>query len=712
MNNMEKAKKFSLKTKAGCGRVIALCLVLILLCGFCAQLISSDGGKVKVSNIVMDVRGAELCFDQYIPAGTSDADSLPAVVVIHGGGCPAGVMRGIAEELAKRGFVVVNLNAYGAGLSEQPFSDDGGQGINGFNPFGGPQGVLDAVNYLRSLAFVDSERIGLVGHSLGSTRSMMTALADCQWLSLNDMLLNVLYETFGVELAEDEILLPADDLAAKYLNADQLAYFEAIKADTAEYYNTRIKSVTLLGCDPGSVLPATAVTVAGYEVSRSLQTNIAVINGLWDTNGRGEAQNMETVKLGLYMTEAAKTETWYALDDEAQSSSALGGLFSISAESDAALGEAVAARSARIICINEETHSKNFFSVQTAADIVKVNEQMLGYNGGNLGEGNVPIAAEKSSGFIWRSIFNCIAMFSMLCLIFPVVALLSQTEFFEECVGTKAPSMASSYNKKTYWIFSAVIVVYTFIAIYMGNNKGVMRFPINHTWPLAGTAGNTILFILILAGCSLAMLIVYSVLGKSKYGETGLVPMFGGVGIKGILKCLLMALITLVIGYATLMMSSYFFNQDYRLWMTSFGEMRMELWFIAARYALIFMPMYLLMGAVTNYTIRNDIAEWKDIVLNVVIASLGVWLCCAVDLLLCKFGNYTGTHFAAFTCSYSMLLYVPITVVISKKLYNITKNIWTGAFANALFLAWSFTAAQTLSDAYFGQNFLSVFFGS
>lgn len=707
-----KEKKLTLATASGSRKILAILLVVILVCSFVAQLISSDFGKVKVSDITIDARGAELHFQQYVPAGVSDSDSLPAIVTIHGGGVPSGVMRGIAEELAKRGFVVVNVDAYGAGLSEQPSSDDGGQGVNGFNPFNTPQGVLDAVDYLRGLSFVDSTRIGIVGHSLGATRASITALADCGYLTLNDQLINVLAETFGVALAQDEIFTPADELAARYLNDDQLAHYEALKADVTERFNTRVKSITILGSDATLVYPQSVVTVAGYEVTRSLQTNIAVINGLWDTAGRGEAQNLDSIKGGLYLSDAAMTETWYALNDQEQSSTALGGLFEISADSDTALAQAIEQRSARIVCLNEETHSKNFFSVQTTKDIVKVNEQMLEYNGGNLGQGNQPVSAEQSGSFIWRSIFNCIAMLAMIGLIFPVVSLLVKCNFFKECVGTKEATTANAYNKKTYWIFAAVIVIYTFIAIYFGNNKGVMRFPINHTWPLAGTAGNTILFILILAGCALVLLVCYALIGKKTTGQTGLSPLLGGVKVKGVFKCLLMAAITLVVGYASLMLISYLFNQDYRLWMTTFGEMRVELWFIAARYALVFFPVYLLIGGVTNYTIRNDIATWKDTVINVVIGSLGVWLCCAVDILLCKFGDYSGTHFAAFTCSYSMLLYVPLTVVINRKLYNITKNIWTGAFVNAMFLAWSFTAAQTLSDAYFGQNFLSVFFGA
>lgn len=707
-----KEKKLTLATASGSRRILAILLVIILACSFIAQLISSDFGKVKVSDIIIDAHGAELHLEQYVPAGVSDSDSLPAIVTIHGGGVPSGCMRGIAEELAKRGFVVVNVDAYGAGLSEQPPSDDGGQGVNGFNPFNTPQGVLDAVNYLRGLSFVDSTRVGIVGHSLGATRTSITALADCGYLTLNDQLVNVLADTFGVALAQDEILMSADELAAQYLNSDQMAYYETLKAEVTEKFNTRIKSITILGSDAALVYPQSVATVAGYEVTRSLQTNIAVINGLWDTAGRGEAQDLDSIKGGLYLSDSAMLDTWYALNDQEQSSSVLGGLFDISADSNAALAQAIEQRSARIVCLNEETHSKNFFSTQTTKDIVKVNEQMLEYNGGNLGQGNQPVSAEQSGSFIWRSIFNCFAMLAMIGLIFPVVSLLVKCNFFKECVGTKELTKANGYNKKTYWIFAAVIVIYTFIAIYFGNNKGVMRFPINHTWPLAGTAGNTILFILILAGCALALLVCYALIGKKTTGQTGLSPLLGGVKVKGVFKCLLMAAITLVVGYASLMLISYLFNQDYRLWMTTFGEMRVELWFIAARYALVFFPMYLLIGGVTNYTIRNDIATWKDTVINVVIGSLGVWLCCAVDILLCKFGDYSGTHFAAFTCSYSMLLYVPLTVVINRKLYNITKNIWTGAFVNAMFLAWSFTAAQTLSDAYFGQNFLSVFFGA
>ena len=118
-------KKLSLKTKEGCWRLLAIFLAVILLSSFAARMISSDAGEIKISRVTYDSRGATVDADLYYPAGTSDKDKLPAVLVAHGGGVAKGVVQGIAEELARRGFVVLNVDAYGAGLSEEPLYDDG-----------------------------------------------------------------------------------------------------------------------------------------------------------------------------------------------------------------------------------------------------------------------------------------------------------------------------------------------------------------------------------------------------------------------------------------------------------------------------------------------------------------------------------------------------------------------------------------------------------
>ena len=49
-------------------------------------------------------------------------------MLAHGRGTNRGAMKGIAEEFAKRGYVVLNVDSYGRGMSEQPISDETGQG--------------------------------------------------------------------------------------------------------------------------------------------------------------------------------------------------------------------------------------------------------------------------------------------------------------------------------------------------------------------------------------------------------------------------------------------------------------------------------------------------------------------------------------------------------------------------------------------------------
>lgn len=166
---METTKKkiFDLSTALGCKRVLAVLVAVILLCSLFAQLISTDGGRIKVEDIAIDARGATLEGELYYPVGTTDEDKYPAVVIVPGAGVIYAQMRSFAEELAKRNYVVFNINAYGSGASETPVYNENDQGVLEYNIFGTPMGCLDAVDFVRTLQFVDQENIGVMGHSQG-----------------------------------------------------------------------------------------------------------------------------------------------------------------------------------------------------------------------------------------------------------------------------------------------------------------------------------------------------------------------------------------------------------------------------------------------------------------------------------------------------------------------------------------------------------------
>ena len=116
----------TLKTTKGAWKLLAVCLAVIIVFSCIGALMAHSGTKVVIRNISFDKRGAVLTAELYTPRHVSAEDNLPAVLLAHGGGVSNGVMGGFAQELARRGFVVLNVNAYGAGTSENPPTDETG----------------------------------------------------------------------------------------------------------------------------------------------------------------------------------------------------------------------------------------------------------------------------------------------------------------------------------------------------------------------------------------------------------------------------------------------------------------------------------------------------------------------------------------------------------------------------------------------------------
>ena len=141
----------SLQTREGCKRWLAILLAAVLVFSCIAQLLSSAGNRIKVESVTFDMRGAEINGDLYYPAGVTDEEKYPAVILAPGAGVVKENLRGLAEELAHRNYVVLNVNPYGNGLSETPVYNENDMGPNQFNIFGTPLGVLDAVNFVRTM---------------------------------------------------------------------------------------------------------------------------------------------------------------------------------------------------------------------------------------------------------------------------------------------------------------------------------------------------------------------------------------------------------------------------------------------------------------------------------------------------------------------------------------------------------------------------------
>lgn len=688
-----KEKKFTLSTREGCLRLLALFLCIILAASLCARIVSTDFGKLKIEKLTLDVRGGALAAEMYYPAGTNADDSLPAVVVMHGGGVNNGVMRPLAAEIARRGFVVMNVSFYGSGLSEWVDIDDGGQTPETFTEAGTPGGLLDVVKYLQNVEFVDSTRIGIAGHSAGGVRANAALLKGGSIFTYNDLLINVLYDTFGQTFTEEEIYQDASELAKARLNDDQLAYFEKLAADVKADYDNRVKTIVCLGAI--QINAPQTVTVGGIEVSRTASTNFFSATGTYQKNSINNMSG-EALMGSLYSSEPIERNCYYALDDQTGTSTKLGGLADRSSE----LVAAADARRLRGVGFNTETHSENFFSFGTNANVINMMELTLNHDSGMA-----------TSDQIWliRVIFNAIAMFAMLAMMFPFFGLLLKTKFFAPCAAEGVKSKVK-FNKKLFWITAVITVAGCAFAMYKANTAGPFEKYFDNLYHFFVGPNQTRWYLGLAAVVAIIVLAINVVAGKKACGETGLTVFGNGIGVKAALKNLLMALLFTCFAYISLLCIEYMFNEDYRLWMTAFGEVKMENWFEMLPYIICVFPCYVVISAAINYTVRDDIPAWKDTLIVVAVNSLGALIVWAINAIHNGF-FFVGTEWSSFTCSYNMLLMIPLTVYIMRKTYKMTNNVWLGAGMNTMIVVWTIACSGHNPMVYMPQNWLANLLG-
>lgn len=153
----------------------------------------------------------------------------------------------------------------------------------------------------------------------------------------------------------------------------------------------------------------------------------------------------------------------------------------------------------------------------------------------------------------------------------------------------------------------------------------------------------------------------------------------------------------------------YLFNQDFRFWQMMFSEMKAEHWLVALPYVILFLPCYLCIGCAINYSAGNSLNPRKDMAKTIFVNSIGVWGLCLFCFIM-WFVNWKGAAISDFTLSYSMLLFVPVTVFITRKMYKTTNNVWIGAIINSILLAWTLVCSAGIADKYYGQNLISVLF--
>lgn len=264
---------------------LAVCVAIALVCMFFANLLQTDFGKVNVVTASFEVTEGQskpytITYKIYIPEEARETNKLPALLCLHGYQNDKETSAAFAMEASRRGIVAIAIDEYGHGSNTKGMKERGyttykiqGQSADGnetviktklsgaerflvmmnfstLSFFEGDaysvneqksvhidadadgvtdssMGGIDAYNWVKTLPFVDPDRIAITGHSMGTWASWSTAAA-CQ-----DHKAIVLQcgEVFGENIFDEEAIKFNNVLMlqAKY---DEFNYFRDYNQET------------------------------------------------------------------------------------------------------------------------------------------------------------------------------------------------------------------------------------------------------------------------------------------------------------------------------------------------------------------------------------------------------------------------------------------------------------------------------------------------
>jgi len=149
-----------------------ICLAVLIAAMLLASLAQRSFWRVSVTNVTYtNFNGILIRAKLLKPVNASSTHPAPGIMYIHGYQNNRETGDAYCIELARRGIVVLEIDAIGRGNSGNPGEPDDPD----FDP---SFGAKRSLRYLLSLPYVDAARIGLMGHSLGAELVYNLALKD------------------------------------------------------------------------------------------------------------------------------------------------------------------------------------------------------------------------------------------------------------------------------------------------------------------------------------------------------------------------------------------------------------------------------------------------------------------------------------------------------------------------------------------------------
>ena len=200
---------------------------LILIFSFFASLILTSFGTVEVKSLRLNTQNNQfIIYDLYKPKSASAENKAPFIAVIPGFQRSKEALSYIAIELSRRGYVVALIDPYAQGLSSSSLSTRAAT-TEGYGMFS----LVEHV-YAGAFDFVDINKIGATGHSMGGNAAIRGADYFGKQAIKNNTksILNSVYVSGYVLTLRDSILKDSrSNMGISYALYDEGAFRNELK---------------------------------------------------------------------------------------------------------------------------------------------------------------------------------------------------------------------------------------------------------------------------------------------------------------------------------------------------------------------------------------------------------------------------------------------------------------------------------------------------
>ena len=200
---------------------------LILIFSFFASLILTSFGTVEVKSLRLNTQNNQfIIYDLYKPKSASTENKAPFIAVIPGFQRSKEALSNIAIELSRRGYVVALIDPYAQGLSSSSLSTRAAT-TEGYGMFS----LVEHV-YAGAFDFVDINKIGATGHSMGGNAAIRGADYFGKQAIKNNTksILNSVYVSGYVLTLRDSILKDSrSNMGISYALYDEGAFRNELK---------------------------------------------------------------------------------------------------------------------------------------------------------------------------------------------------------------------------------------------------------------------------------------------------------------------------------------------------------------------------------------------------------------------------------------------------------------------------------------------------